>query len=140
MNPEPGEFRDFPEPFVLVNDDVAHPFSSPIDTQTVNQPLIDLPGVNDSSFYSNISFKNAQSMESDILDNNNNIKTKIIENNHQVEEHVFDNDINQEKILNDQLTNIKPFDINEYDLIIKYFKYLEIESKRAQQITTHFEK
>jgi len=119
MNPEPDEFRDFPEPFVHVNDDVAHPFSSPIHAQTVNQRLIDLPGVNDSSFYSNISFKNAQSMESD-LDT-----TKIIENDQLIEEN---------------LTNIKSFDINEYDLIIKNFKYLEIESKRAQQITTHFEK
>jgi len=69
MNPELGEFRDFPEPFV----------------QNVNQLLTDLLGVNDSS-------------------------------------------------------NIKSFDINQIKNLTKKFKYLEIESKRAQQITTNFEK
>ncbi len=85
MNPELGEFRDFPEAFVLVNDDGAHRFSSSIHGQNVNQLLTDLPGVNDSS-------------------------------------------------------NIKSFDINQIKNLTKKFKYLEIESKRAQQITTNFEK
>ncbi len=85
MNPEPGEFRDFPEPFVLINDDGAHRFSSPIHGQNVNQLLTDLPRVNDSS-------------------------------------------------------NIKSFDIKQIKNLTKKFKYLEIESKRAQQITIHFEK
>ncbi len=94
MNPEPGEFRDFPEPFVLVNDDDAHRYSSPIHGQNVNQLLTDLPEVNDSF------------------------------------------NIDMRKIL----TNIKSFDINQIKNLTKKFKYLEIESKRAQQITTHFQK
>jgi hypothetical protein len=120
MNPEPDEFRDFPEPFI----DVAHPFSSPTHAQIVN----DLPEVSDSS---NITFENAKLMESDkVL-----TKTKIIENDNEVEEHSF---------IEEFLTNRKLFDINQFDLIIKNlnkkFKYLQIECEKVQQITIHFEK
>ena len=90
MDPEPGEFRDFPEPSILVNDDFAHPFSSPAHAETVNRPLSDLPEV----FDSNSTFESAQS-DIDI----NNIKTKIIENDNEVQEHYFDN----EKHLIDQI-------------------------------------
>jgi hypothetical protein len=152
MDPEPGEFRDFPEPSILINDDVAHPFSSPIHAETINQPLTDLPEVFDSSFYSNLTFESTQSMESDIdmtkILSNNNIKTKIIENDNEIEEHSFDNDINlidqQNSLIEKILTNIKSFDINQFHFIIenlnKKFKYLEKESERAQRITTNFQK
>jgi hypothetical protein len=49
-----------PEPNSLVNDDVAHPFSSP---ETVNRLLNDFPGVLDTSLY--------QSAQSDIDENEN---------------------------------------------------------------------
>jgi hypothetical protein len=49
-----------PEPNSLVNDDVAHPFSSP---ETVNRLLNDFPGVLDTSLY--------QSAQSDIDENDN---------------------------------------------------------------------
>jgi hypothetical protein len=54
-----------PKPNILVNDDVAHPFSSP---ETVNRLLNDLPEVFDTSLYSNITFESAQS---DINENDN---------------------------------------------------------------------
>lgn len=37
MNPEPDEFRDFPQPVLIVNDELAHPFSS---SQTINSDLL----------------------------------------------------------------------------------------------------
>ncbi|CAF2836561.1 unnamed protein product [Rotaria sp. Silwood2] len=122
MDNESNEFRNFTESKILANDDIVQTLSSPIHFQTIN----------DSS--------NAQSIDADI---------NMI--NHEVQEHTFHSDINQEKILIDQqnvfieelITNIKSFDINEFDLIIqnlnKKFKYLEIECERAQQITTHFQ-
>ncbi|CAF4047359.1 unnamed protein product, partial [Adineta steineri] len=77
MDPEPGEYRDFPEPNILVNDNAAHPFSSPLHAETMNRPLNDMPGIFDSSLYSDITFKNVQSDT-----NINNIETnKQIENN-----------------------------------------------------------
>jgi hypothetical protein len=54
-----------PKPNILVNDDVAHAFSSP---ETVNRLLNDLPEVFDTSLYSNITFESAQS---DINENDN---------------------------------------------------------------------
>ncbi len=140
MDPEPDEFRHFPESSRLVNNDFAHPFSSPIHNQTINRPLNDLPG----------RFESVQSMKLDIDMNkillNNNIKTEIIENENKVQEHAFDNDKNQEEYfpIEEFLINIKLIDIDEFDLIIKNlnkkFKYLEIEFERTQRITTHLEK
>jgi hypothetical protein len=159
MDPEPGEYRDFPEPDIIVNDDVAHPFSSPAHAETVNRPLNDLPGAFDSSWYPNITVDNSQSIESDVDMTKNifneNIKTELIENDKEVQVHAFDNDKKQEKSLIDQqnffveellqlVSNTKKFDIHELDLVIKNlnekFKYLEIECERTQRITTHFEK
>jgi hypothetical protein len=124
MDPEPGELRDFPEPNILVTDDLAHPFASPPDAQIVNR--LDASD-------SDLTFKSAQSMESD----------------NEVTEHAFDNDTDEEKdqqnsFIEELITNIKSFDMNEYNSIIKKLneklKYLETESERAQRITTHFEK
>ena len=146
MNPESDEFRHFPQPDILVTDDVAHPFSSPIHAETVNRPLNDLPGVFNSSLYSNTIFENSQSIELDdnikIINSNNDIETKIIQNDNDIQEHHFDNDLNQEKIL--FIEELHSFDINQLDLIIQNlnekFKYLQIECERTQRITTHFEK
>jgi hypothetical protein len=135
MDPEPGELRDFPEPNILVNDDLAHPFASPPDAQTVNR--LDASD-------SDLTFKSAQSME---LDNNS--ETKIIQDDNEVTEHAFDNDTDEEKdqqnsFIEELIANIKSFDMNEYNSMIKKLneklKYLETESERAQRITTHFEK
>ncbi|CAF3693237.1 unnamed protein product [Adineta steineri] len=123
MDPEPGEYRDFPEPNILVNDNAAHPFSSPLHAETMNRPLNDMPGIFDSSLYSDITFKNVQSDT-----NINNIETnKQIENNKPIQEYNFDSEENL------FLTNIETSDLNER------LHYLEIECERAQRITTHFE-
>lgn len=130
MNPQLDEFRNFPEPFILVNDDVVHPFSSSKHAQTINQPFNGLPGASDLSFYSNITFESAQSIESD-----NNITNRIENDNHIDQENYF---------IQQLIKNKKPFHINQFDFIYKnlnkIFKYLQIESKKVQQITENFQK
>ena len=130
MDPEPGEFRDFPEPNIIVNDDVAHPFSSPIQAQTINRPLNELS----EEFNSDLTFESDDMTK--ILSN-----TKIINNDNQIKECIFVDE--QDSFIEQLITNIKSFNINQYNLIIKNlnekFKYLETESLRVQRITTHFE-
>jgi hypothetical protein len=131
MDPEPSEFRDFPEPNIIVNDDVAHPFSSPIQAQTINRPLNELS----EEFNSDLKFESDDMTK--IISN-----TKIINNDNQIKERIFVDE--QDSFIEQLITNIKSFNINQYNLIIKNlnekFKYLETESQRVQRITTHFEK
>ena len=127
MNPEPGEYRDFPEPNIVVNDELAHPFDSPNHAQTINRPLNDLPEIEDSRFYSDIPIDNSISAE-DQSDDLTTVKSSKLNR-------PFDD---FQEISSDQknqfLTKTKEMNFDEK------FRYLQNEFENAQKITSLFQK
>ncbi|CAF1157747.1 unnamed protein product [Adineta ricciae] len=126
MNPEPGEYRDFPEPNIVVNDELAHPFDSPNHAQTINRPLNDLPEIEDSRFYSDIPIDNSISAENQSADLTAVKSSKLNEQ--------FDD---FQEISSDQedqfLTKTKQMNFDEK------FRYLQKEFENTQKITTLFQ-
>jgi len=94
MNPEPDEFRDFPEPILIVNDDVAHPFSSPIEVQTIDQSLNDHPDESE--------------------------EIKLIENDKQIQEYSSENETNHED--EEFLIDKNSFDIEKLNKKFHYLQ------------------
>lgn len=124
MDPEPGEYRDFPEPNIVVNDELAHPFDSPNHAQTINRPLNDLPGSEESRFYSDIPVDNSIPGENQPDDLT---AVKSYKLNEQIDD--------SQEILPDQfLTKTKQVNFDEK------FRYLQNEFENVQKITTLFQK
>ncbi|UJR13257.1 hypothetical protein I4U23_000278 [Adineta vaga] len=122
MDPEPGEYRDFPEPNILVNDALAHPFASPIHAQTINRPLNDLPGVEETNFYSDIPLENSQS-------NENSLEVIPTKDKSKYED---------QQELSDHQDEIFPTKTKKIDFDNK-FKSLQNEYENVRKITTLFQ-
>ena len=143
MNEDQDELRYFPEADLLVNDNVAHPFSSPEHAKTLNRPLDDLPGFVDSSFHSTGTADKIIPMEFDRVANERSTTIDQGEQPAKREEHDFhrqdieeQTDIERDFMSFDQML----FKGKKFDSIVsnlnEQWKDLQMDTDRVQRVTT----
>ena len=142
MNDDQDELRYFPEADLVVNDNVAHPFSSPEHAKTLNRPLDDLPGFVDSSFHFSSTADNVIPMEFDPVASERNTYIDQGEQPVKGQEHDFHRRVIEEPTAIDgDLVSFDPLlsEGKEFDSIVsklnEQWKDLQMESARVQRVT-----